>query len=58
MKNWHILLSIVSFILAIIIFIIASGARRIYSGLFFTLLGIAIIVNAKRLQNKEKGENK
>jgi len=58
MKNWQKLLSIVSFVLAIIIFVFASGARRIYSGLFFALLGIAIIVNAKRLQNKEREENK
>ncbi len=54
MKNWQILLSIVSFILAIIIFAFASGARRIYSGLFFTFIGIVNIANGRRLKNKEK----
>lgn len=58
MKNWQILLSIVFFILAIVIFVFASGARRVYSGVFFTLLGIAILVSAKIIQNKEREENK
>ena len=53
MKNRQILLSIVSFALAVSIFVFASGARRIYSGLLFAIIGIVIIANAKRGEKKE-----
>jgi len=48
MNKLYVLISIASFILAIVIFVYASGARRIYSGLFFTIIGIVMYLNARR----------
>jgi hypothetical protein len=44
----QIYIAIVCFLLAIIIFIFADGAKRIYSGGFFTLLGIVNILMATK----------
>lgn len=42
------ILAIVCFLIAIIIFVFAEGARRIYSGGFFVFLGVMLLVNARR----------
>jgi hypothetical protein len=34
--------------LAVVIFIVAEGNRRFYSGIFFVLLGMFLITNARR----------
>lgn len=52
MRNTPVILAIVSFILAAVIFIFADGARRWYSGTFFVLVGVAILLNAKRSSQK------
>ncbi len=48
MKKYPLFIGIVCLILAAIIFIYSSGARRIYSGLLFTLIGIVQIFVAFR----------
>ena len=30
------------------VFVFADGARRIYAGVFFAMLGVVMVVNAKR----------
>ena len=35
-------------VLAAVIFVFAEGARRIYAGSFFALLGVVTLVNARR----------
>jgi hypothetical protein len=50
MKTLNLYVAIVCFVAAIVIFVFASGARRIYSGAFFALLGavnIAILIGKK-----------
>jgi len=54
MKIWYALLSIVPFAIAVIIFVFASGARRIYGGLFFVIMGIAVLMYARRRESKDK----
>jgi hypothetical protein len=44
----YIYLAIACFVLAVVIFVFASGARRIYSGGFFALLGIVNVVAARK----------
>ena len=39
---------IVSLALALLIFAFAEGYRRLYSGIFFAVLGVVLLVNAKR----------
>ncbi|MGD8700042.1 MAG: hypothetical protein PVJ43_12170 [Gemmatimonadales bacterium] len=41
-------IGIVSLALAAVIFVFAEGARRIYSGAFFTIIGVVTVLNAKR----------
>jgi len=40
------IIGIVFLILAAVVFVFADGARRYYSGGFFALLGIVLILNA------------
>lgn len=42
------IIAIVSLILAIVIFVFAEGARRIYSGGFFALIGLVSLYLATR----------
>jgi hypothetical protein len=44
----HIFIAIVSLILAIVIFTFADGAKRIYSGGFFALIGIVNLLMATK----------
>ena len=48
MRKLPLILAIVSFILAIAVFIYAGGARSIYSGLFFVVMGVVLLANARR----------
>jgi|GEM_PF-1895770 len=47
MNRWSIALAIVSFLLALVIFIFADGLRRYYSSLFFVILGVALLVTER-----------
>jgi hypothetical protein len=47
-RRLNLTLAIVSFILAIIVFVFAEGARSIYSGLFFVVVGVVLLANARR----------
>jgi hypothetical protein len=40
--------AIICFVLAAVIFAFGAGARRVYSGLFFVILGVVLVANAKR----------
>jgi hypothetical protein len=46
MKKFNVYTAVACFALAVIIFIFASGAKRIYSGGFFTILGAANVAMA------------
>ena len=48
MRNLPFVLAIASFILAIVVFIYGGGARSIYGGVFFVLIGIVLLTNARR----------
>ena len=51
----HLIPGLLCFVAAVAIFLFASGARRLYSGVFFVILGVTMIVNARRkAQNKDK----
>ena len=48
MPKMPLAISIICLALAAVIFVFADGARRIYAGLFFAMLGIVTLVSAKR----------
>ena len=48
LNNFQRIAGIVCFVLAVIIFIFESGLRRIYSGIFFVLIGILFLRAAVR----------
>jgi len=48
LQKLPLIMMIVCFALAVVIFVFASGARRIYSGLFFTVIGAVMAVNLWR----------
>jgi len=52
MRKLPLVLAVASFVLAIIIFVFAEGARSIYSGAFFVLIGIVLLLNARRGERK------
>ena len=52
MRKLPLVLGIVSLLLAIIVLIVAHGARSIYSGLFFVVIGVVMLVNARRSERK------
>ncbi len=45
MKKASFTIGILSILIAIIVFVFAEGSRRIYSGVFFTILGIVLLGN-------------
>ena len=47
MPKLSVVLGIAFLILAVVIFVLADGARRFYSGGFFAMLGIILLLNAK-----------
>ena len=52
MRKLPLVLAVVSFLLAVIVFVFAEGARSVYSGLFFVVLGVVSLVNARRRERK------
>jgi len=48
MSKTPLVLAVVFFALAALIFVFAAGARRVYAGAFFVMLGVATVVKAKR----------
>jgi len=48
MNRFAIIGGILSFIIAVIVFIIADGYRRYYSGIFFAILGVALLLQTRR----------
>lgn len=52
MRKLPLALAIGSFLLALIIFASAGGARSIYSGLLFVVLGVVLLVNARRSEKR------
>ncbi len=49
LQKTYLILGIFSFFIAAIIFVFGDGLRRWYSGIFFVILGVVLIGNAKRL---------
>jgi hypothetical protein len=47
MSKTQLVIGVICLALAAVIFVFAEGARRIYSGAFFTVLGIVMVLNAK-----------
>jgi len=50
MRKLPLVLAMASFVLSLVIFIFAEGARSIYSGAFFALIGVVLLLNARRRQ--------
>ena len=48
MKKVPLIFALVSFLLAALIFTSAEGSRALYSGLFFVVIGVVLLVNARR----------
>jgi parvulin-like peptidyl-prolyl isomerase len=52
MRKLPLAIAIASFLLALIVFAFAGGARSIYSGLFFVMVGVVLLVNARRSERR------
>jgi len=48
LQKTFLILGIFSFLIAAVIFVFGDGLRRWYSGIFFVILSVALIANAKR----------
>ena len=48
MKKMPLTLGIACLALAAVIFVFAGGVRRVYSGIFFAVIGVVSVVNAMR----------
>ena len=48
MNKTQLVVGVVCLVLAAVIFVFADGARRVYAGAFFALLGVVTVVSAKR----------
>ena len=47
MKKAPLILGIIFLVLSVLVFVLAHGLRRWYSGIFFLLIGIGAILSAK-----------
>lgn len=47
MSKTQLVIGVICLALAAVIFVFAEGARRIYSGAFFTVIGVVMLLNAK-----------
>jgi hypothetical protein len=47
MSKTQLAIGVICLALAAVIFVFAEGARRIYSGAFFTVIGVVMLLNAK-----------
>ncbi len=52
MNRLNLILTLLSFAVALIIFLFADGARRWYSGALFVVLWVVMLVSAKRGQTR------
>ena len=52
MNRLNLILALLSFALAVIIFLFADGARRWYSSAFFVVLGLVVLASIKRGRNR------
>ena len=52
LQKTFLIFGIFSFFIAAVIFVFGDGLRRWYSGIFFVILGVVLIGNAKRLGKK------
>ncbi|UCG86271.1 MAG: hypothetical protein JSW71_20595 [Gemmatimonadota bacterium] len=41
---------IICIVLAVVVFVLADGLRRWYSGIFFAIIGLVVLLNALRWQ--------
>jgi len=48
MSKVALITGILCIVLAVIVFVFADGLRRWYSGIFFTIIGTVMLVNAPR----------
>jgi hypothetical protein len=55
MNRTQLVIGAICLVLAAVIFVFAEGARRIYAGSFFALVGVVTLVRAKR---SDSGGNK
>jgi hypothetical protein len=54
MSKTSLVVAVICFALAALIFVFADGARRVYAGAFFVMLGLVTVVNAKRRTQKQQ----
>jgi len=47
MSKTQLAIGVICLVLAAVIFVFAEGARRIYSGGFFTVIGVVMLLNAR-----------
>ena len=53
MRRVPLIIAVVCIVLAVLIFVFAAGARRVYAGVFFALLGVVTGMNAMRGNQRE-----
>lgn len=51
-SNLALIFSLLTFVLAVVVFAFADGLRRWYSGLFFLLMAIVALLNAARWRSR------
>ena len=51
MKRMNLIVGIIFSLLAIIVFVFADGLRRWYSGVFFAIIAVVMILNAMGWRN-------
>jgi hypothetical protein len=54
MRKTSLLSAVACFAVAAVILVFADGARRVYAGAFFLMLGVVVLVNAKRGMHKQQ----
>ncbi len=54
MRRTPMILGIVFLVLAAVVFLFGTGIRVLYSGGFFVMLGIVLLLNAKRSAHNSK----
>ena len=48
MRKLNLALAVACILLAIVVFFLADGARRIYSGMFFVMLAVMFLTTGRR----------
>ena len=52
MNKVTLVIGLLCFVAAVIIFVFADGLRRYYSGIFFAIVGTVMMINALRWRRK------